>query len=368
MLDINITQGEYWGGAQINYWFYVFLTVFPLTAFLGFDHMALRSPMTAVMKFLSIIPLLGFWYFYDIAQLLGERKLVEKNGLAVPFYGPIGLGAGIFSGSDGIKDAPSNTPSPWIYMAYALTTCIFIALPVNKFVIGDYWAGISQVLMYICIFTLITPFLAIAWGFYDIYKVLFNTRDIIEQGPERFIPATWFMDSRFKRDVLGPSSSLSQGSEGIFNTVASVLVKVPNAVADAASTIVKTASNAAVQPIKAAAATATSTVTAAGEVSKAVSGTAQQGAEAVGKLGSLLDKLPQIADQAADKLGPGELMAAAKITKGGAMLLEGPAISSIFLVFGVGLAAFTGFVFYFMRKTYTRQEKSDDPPSESATV
>jgi hypothetical protein len=26
MLDIKITQGEYWGGAQINYWFYVIIS------------------------------------------------------------------------------------------------------------------------------------------------------------------------------------------------------------------------------------------------------------------------------------------------------------------------------------------------------
>jgi len=377
MLDIKITQGEYWGGAQINYWVYVFLAVFPLTGLLGFDHMALRSPMTAVMKVLSIIPLLGFWYFYDIAQLLGERELVEKNGLAVPFYGPIGIGAGMFSGS-GVKEAPKDAPSPWLYLAYALTTCIFIAFPINKFVIGDYMGGIAQLVMYMSIFTIITPFLAIAWGFYDIYKVLFKTRDIIEQGPERFIPATWFIDSKFRRNVLGPLPPLPQEPDTWFKRLMAAWFELPinalkagAAVAGASSMIATTATEAATQPIRDATKVATNTVAAAGQVSKAVTGTAEQGAKALEGITGLLAKIPEIGEKVASNLGnPEKLMAAAKVTKGGALgvSLESPAVSSTVLLFGVGLFAFTGFVFYFMKKTYSKPEKSDDPPRESGAV
>jgi hypothetical protein len=395
MLDIKLTQGEYWGGAQINYWVYVFLAVFPLTGLLGFDHMAMRSPMTAVLKFLSIVPLLGFWYFYDIAQLLGERELVEKNGLAVPFYGPIGLGAGMFSGSPGIKDAPKDAPSPWLYLAYALTTCIFIAFPINKFVIGDYWAGISQLIMYISIFTIVTPFLAIAWGFYDIYKVLFKSRDIIEQGPERFIPASWFIDETFNRNVLGPLPPLpSKPADTWFKRLVAAWIEAPISAAKVVSStgnsmskvagsagvatgiiesgakqVAETVTAAAVQPIQSATKVATNTVEAAGEASKAVTGTVVHGAKAMEGLAGLLEKIPEIGNKVASNLGdPQKLIEAAKITKGGAILGEGPAVSSAVLLFGVGLVAFTGFVFYFMRKTYTRTERSDDPPSESGPL
>jgi len=374
MLDIKITQGEYWGGAQIPYWTYVFLAAFPLTGLFGLDHMALRSPMTAALKFFSIIPLFGFWYFYDIAQLLGERDLVEKNGLAVPFYGPIGLGAGMFSGSEGIKEAPKDTPSPWLYMAYALTTCIFVAFPINKFVIGDYMGGIAHLLMYLCFFTIITPFLAIAWGFYDIYKVLFKTRDIIEQGPERFIPAPWFIDSKFKRDVLGPYPALAQEPDTWFKRLIGASVELPIAtlkavttVEGASSLVASTAAEAATQPIKNATKVATNTVAAANEASKAVTGTVEQGAKAMEGIAGLLGKIPDIGEKIANNLGdPEKLMKAAKVTTGGGV--GGPAVSSAVLLFGVGLFAFTGFVFYAMRKTYKKPEKSDDPPRESGTV
>jgi hypothetical protein len=416
MLDIKITQGEYWGGAQINYWVYVFLAIFPLTGIFGFDHMALRSPMTAIMKFLSIIPLLGFWYFYDIAQLLGERDLVEKNGLAVPFYGPIGLGAGMFSGTEGIKVAPKDAPSPWLYLAYALTTCIFIAFPINKFVIGDYMGGISQLLMYICIFTIVTPFLAIAWGFYDIYKVLFKTRDIIEEGPERFIPATWFMDDKFNRRVLGPLPTIpSKPADTWFKRLVEAWVEAPisaakivtktedsfsNVVESTGNSISKVAgsagvatdiietgargvteavTNAAVKPIKNATKVATNTIEAAGEISNTLTGTIEDGAGAVKDGMALLAKLPQIGEKVAGELSdPQKLIEAAKnspnsgdpgkLLKGGALLTGAPAVSSAVLIFGVGLVAFTGFVFYYMRKTYKKPEKSDDPPRDSAAI
>lgn len=419
MLDIKITQGEYWGGAQINYWVYFFLAVFPLTGLLGFDHMALRSPMTAAMKLLSIIPLLGFWYFYDIAQLLGERDLVEKNGLAVPFYGPIGLGAGMFSGTEGIKVAPKDAPNPWIYLAYALTTCIFIAFPINKFVIGDFWGGISQIIMYI-LFPL--TFLAIAWGFYDIYKVLFKPRDIIEQGPERFIPANWFMDDKFNRSILGPLPALpSKPADTWFKRFVEAWVEAPISAAkvvtkteDSFSNVVKSTgnsiskvagsagvatdiietgargvteavTNAAVTPIKNATKVATNTIEAAGEISNTLTGTVEKGAEAVEGIAGLLAKIPKIGENVAGKLSDTKSLIEAaknspnsgnspnledpqKLLKGGAFLAGGPAVSSAVLIFGVGLVAFTGFVFYYMRKTYKKPEKSDDPPRDSASI
>ena len=63
MLDVKVTQGSYWKGAQIPYYIYILMTIFG--GLFGLDHLALRSPLTAILKFLSIIPLLGFWYFYE---------------------------------------------------------------------------------------------------------------------------------------------------------------------------------------------------------------------------------------------------------------------------------------------------------------
>jgi hypothetical protein len=204
MLDIKVTHGSYWYGAQLPYWIYIALTVIPFTGLFGLDHLALRSPLTALLKGILNVPLLGYWYFYDIAQALGERDRLEKHGIAVPFYGPTGIGAGIFSGNKKIPVSPKQVPRPWTYMIYVLTTCFFIAFPINKLVIGDYWGALAQVIMYLCFFTIITPILAVAWGLYDIYRVGFDTKGLFEKGPARFLPASWIISPYFKRDVLGP--------------------------------------------------------------------------------------------------------------------------------------------------------------------
>ena len=45
---------------------------------------------------------------YDISQVLGERDLVEKFGIGVPFYGPVGIGAGIFTGAEDAAISPPD--------------------------------------------------------------------------------------------------------------------------------------------------------------------------------------------------------------------------------------------------------------------
>ncbi len=59
---------------------------------------------------------------------------MRSSGIAVPFYGPIGIGARIFSGSKEFPPAPKEIPGPWKYLAYAIVTCVFFMFPVNKFV------------------------------------------------------------------------------------------------------------------------------------------------------------------------------------------------------------------------------------------
>ena len=184
-LDIEITQGSYWKGGQIPYWLYMVFVIVPFTGLFGVDHMLLRSPLTAILKFLSIIPLFGFWYFYDMAQL-GERELIEKNGIGIPFYGPMGIGAGIFTGT-GQPISPPDIARPWTFIGYVITSLLFIALPVNKLIIGDYWGALIQFCMYIIspltLGLLLLP--AIGWGLYDIYRILFNTKELIH-GENRF--------------------------------------------------------------------------------------------------------------------------------------------------------------------------------------
>jgi hypothetical protein len=199
-VDIGITKGSYWGGAQLPYWLLMTLSIFPLTGLLGLDHFMMRSPITGLLKILSIIPLLGFWYFYDIAQVIGEREFVEKHGMGLPFVGPQGIGAGMFFNGDKSNAADPKKPQPWKFALYSIFTLLAIGLPLNKIVIGDYWAALFQGIWLIAFpFTI----LALFWGVYDIYMLLGKPKELLEKGPVRITPASWVLDPNYDNTVLG---------------------------------------------------------------------------------------------------------------------------------------------------------------------
>ena len=213
-LDVGITQAGYWGGAQLPYWVITLFTILPITGILGMDHMLLRSPLTAIAKFISFIPLFGFWYFFDIAQVLGEEDSVKKYGFAVPFGGPQGIGAGMFINKDSSNLAPPKTPTPWGFLGYAIATILFTVLPINKVVIGDYGGAILQSIMSLLFFTP-TVLLALFWGFYDEYRLVLDTRNVFEKGAARVIPASLIIDPFFKANALGPVPGEPDLSVGI---------------------------------------------------------------------------------------------------------------------------------------------------------
>ena len=418
MLDVPITQGSYWKGAQISYFVYILLTIF--FGILGLDHLLLRSPLTAILKLLSIIPLLGFWYFYDIAQALGEREYVEKFGIGVPFYGPTGIGAGMFSGTKDIPQSPKNIPGPWRYFAYVVTTYLSIVLPINKLVLGDYIGGILHILFYI-LFPL--TFIAIAWSFYDVYHVIFKTRMLFEQGVPHMVPASMLVGQYFRRDAIGPfppppppppswfqrfftawlevpisagktvSKTIDVGRDATVGTVDTVITTSQSVVKGVGSAVegvgegTKMVSNAVASGVKGtvekAEGAATGAIQAAEAATDAVAGTVVEGAKAAEGTTALLQKIPEIGEKVASEMADSDkLVDAAKrgaassaintAQAGGALALaslaEMPSVSTSVLLFSVALVAFSGYVFYTMRNTYKKPEKSDAPPRDPGTV
>ena len=354
MLDAKITQGEYWGGAQIHYWIYLILVILPFTGLLGIDHLALRSPITAILKIISIIPLFGFWYFYDIAQACGERELIEKYGIGIPYYGPVGIGAGMFSGTDGIKNAPNTSPRPWLFMVYALTTMLFIAFPVNKFVIGDYTYGFIQLISLL----LVLP--AIGIGFYDIYNLFLNTKGIFEDGPARFpvIPA-FIIGNHFDKSVLGPDKN--SDSSGIISKMVEIVAVEGT----------RKAVDLVIEPVKAVVDGATLVATSAEEAAVATTKTVQASAEAATDLVGFAKVLPTALDKVVtalpDKLAK-QTHAAAALSQKGGFISSSPSTTTIALLLSVGVMAFSGYVFYIYKNTNRTPEKTDDPPRNTRAV
>lgn len=385
-ININITQGVYWKGGQIPYWLYMVFVILPFTGLFGVDHLLLRSPITAILKFLSIIPLFGFWYFYDMAQL-GERELIEKNGIGVPFYGPIGLGAGIFT-AQGQPISSPDIARPWRFVAYTMATLLFVTFPINKFVLGDYWGALAQCVMY---FLFPLTFLAIIWGFYDAFRIVFDTQGVFESGASRVFPASWLMDANFNRAALGPFSTIPHdpSKDSWFRRFFSAAVEVPITVLKAEVGLVKAADAATVGVVSVAAETAKGVVTTSGEMVKDVvvkSGTAVEtvvegsagavagAASAAENVVGLVGKLPTIVEKIGTGLGdPNVLMAAAKQGKslpqsGGALLSMNPSVSSTALIFGVALLAFSGYVIHTLRNTRRKNTEENDTPPDPSTV
>jgi hypothetical protein len=138
---------------------------------------------------------------------------------------------------------------------------------------------------------------------------------------------------------------------------------------------------------------ATGVIKTAEVAADAVVGTVAEGAKAAEGTASLLQKIPAIGEKVASEMAdPNKLIEAAKkstpvvptnigsgalatgaataVQAGGALTLlsDTPSVSTSVLLFSVALIAFSGYVFYTMRNTYKKPEKSDDPPREPATV
>ena len=379
-LDVQITQGSYWKGGQIPYWLYMVFVIVPFTGLFGVDHLLLRSPITAVLKFLSIIPLFGFWYFYDMAQL-GEGDLIKKNGIGVPFYGPLGIGAGIFIDNDpnGPPQSPPEIARPWTFVAYVITSLLFVAFPVNKVIIGDYWGALSLVFMYILspltLGLLLIP--AIGWGFYDIYRILFKTKDLFENGAARIFPASYMLSEYFNRGAMGPlpAEPHDPSKDGWFKRLFSAAVEVPRVGLKVVSGVAKVADTAVVgmaeETVKGAKDTVTATTKAVTDVVGSTAAVVEKSAAAAEKTASLVTKLPDIAEKIEQSLSdPNVLMAAAKKSQmGGSIISMDPSNTTIVLLFSVALLAFGGYTMYALRKTViTKSEEKDDSPPDARTV
>lgn len=331
LLDVKLTQGSYWKGAQLPYWVYMVVVV--ALGGLGLDHLLLRSPKTFLMKLL--IPTLGFWYLYDIAQIFGERESVEKYGLGVPWYGPIGLGAGIFINKDASNLSPPTIPKPWIFMAYAFLTFFFFVIPLNKIVIGDYAGCIAQISMYtiLALCSLgITAILALCWGIYDAYRIVFDTKGLFEKGAIRVFPATWVMDLHFNKGALGPekepvkpikpvdpNTGIINKIKGVFTDAVNYIIGFytfgPRMALGAATSAAKLATDTTTSAAKLATDTATSTVkgvedtiiqkgeNVAGAINSATGGLASKVVDKVGsKVGNIGGKVTNLVQAQSGKI------------------------------------------------------------------
>lgn len=201
------TTGATWGGSQLSPAVLKLLAVFG--GFIGLDHLALRSPKTALLKFLVNCISLGFWYFYDIVQVFSDTDFIRTYGYSIPGIGPVGLGAGILHQDLPVGKAPPTSPSPFIFLAYSL----LIAVPfgISHFIAGDFYGGAAKFFLSYIFFTFL---LGWAWAAYSTFYVIFNTKDLLEKGTDRMFPATLFMSTNGPApNIMIPKTEKPGGEE-----------------------------------------------------------------------------------------------------------------------------------------------------------
>ena len=208
------TQASYWGGPWYNYWTLVVMSVFG--GFIGLDHLWLRSPQTAFLKALLLIPTLGLWYFYDLLQIFGDRDSVMKNGLTAPISGPLGIGAGMFM--DNNKGATPSKKSPIIFLAYM--ALLYFPFGFDFVIAGDTNGAFAKFLTSFIMFLWPIGFI---WSFLNLFRAVVTPRSLFDYGTMRMIPFTLFMEYNGP-STLGPKDPTTpcddpSGPKGFFQWI-----------------------------------------------------------------------------------------------------------------------------------------------------
>lgn len=194
------TRKEFWGGPSIPYWILATATI--LFGFIGLDHLLLRSPTSALIKFITNMLTLGLWYFYDIMQIIGDKEKVMNYGLTAPLYGPLGIGAGMFT--DNQPDVPKSK-SPWRFLLYSIL--VFLPFGLDSAVGGDTAGGVVK---FIC--TIIPIFWPILffWMIYSIGRLYLFPEPLFTEGIDRPFPVNFFIDKKGTSE-LGPKTVPESG-------------------------------------------------------------------------------------------------------------------------------------------------------------
>lgn len=153
--------------------FFIFIALSFIFGFFGTDHFYIRSFGTGIQKFMFNIFTLGFWYFWDIVQIVSDSKKVREEGLTSPFDWMRGIGRGVFIDP---KSGPTGAAKKDIVI-YALLT-LFGLFGMDKFYMGDMWQGVAKLFANFNLFF----FFGWMWVIWDIVNVFFYPENILKNG------------------------------------------------------------------------------------------------------------------------------------------------------------------------------------------
>jgi hypothetical protein len=275
------------------------------------------------------------WSFYDVFHVIFGTKGLFENG--VPHMVPASMLLGPYFRRDAIGPYPPPPPPPPTWFQRLFTAWLEVPISAGK----------------------------------TVSKTIDVGRDATVGAVDTGIKTSQSVVKGVGSVVEGVGEASKAVTAGVANVVVGEVEDKVHKVGDVATGVIQTAEVAA----------------------DAVVGTVAEGAKAAEGTASLLQKIPAIGEKVASEMSdPNKLIEAAKkstpevstnlgsgsgsglatgaVQAGGALALlsDMPSVSTSVLLFSVALVAFSGYVFYSMRNTYKKPEKSDDPPREPATV
>jgi hypothetical protein len=367
----KMSWGDYWNGHVFSYdWFRV-LSIF--IGFFGLDHLILRSPSTAISKFVVNALTFGSWFFYDLIQLWLDEETVIKYGLSTPF-GPKGLGYKFFDYTTTNPELKKNvlpTPSDRVgssfrYILYFLLA--FIPFGLSELMGGDYSGGIMRMLFGFF------WFIFIPWQIMQLIKA--PPDEVYQKGIARPYIISWFLGNEYgpPRGLVREQLAVQITREtGLFTKI----FELYKLIFKITEPVVKPVIESTVAPVATAVAGAASAVGAAASgvcLAEQTAATVTRGvAGAVGTVGQIATEVPSKLGAA---MNPAAAVAAASGSMGppkdfvmpprGTMVGGGESASSWdSLILGtVGLLVAGGFGFGLLRKR-NESKRSNDYPQDA---
>ncbi len=352
----HYTQGKAWGGTQIDPTVFKIITV--VFGFFGLDHLLLRSPITAILKFLVNLVSLGFWYWYDILQVFTDFDNFKKYGYSLPIFGPAGLGAGLIH-QTGTPKAPEENPSPFYFVAFALTALIPYGL--SHVIAGDYLGAFLKFTLSVSFFTFLFGWL---WAAYTFGNMIFNSKSLFQNGTDRLFPLS-FLFGQFgpahRLKPFTPPEPVNKESDcppGFLDILWSYIILLPKTLYDLLFPPVKKVVEVTIETGK-----------------KLVDETKKVVEPPVKEVTKIATEMPKVLSNTVNELGqytdPAKLSELAEkqaVQTGGALLsMEGPSMFNIAVVGILLLTIVGGLGLTYMRinmaKSETSKEKNDVPPT-----
>lgn len=136
----------------------------------------------------------GFWYWWDVIQVITDGVVIQKEGLASPFDWIRGIGRGVF-----VK--PNKTPgtSAKSYLLYAFLAVCFGFLGADKFYLGEMWQGAAKLLSCFNIFLLLFGWMWVAW---DAFHAFFMMESVLKDGISPPMPYSFITPGTVPGDVF----------------------------------------------------------------------------------------------------------------------------------------------------------------------